>query len=328
VSYHIRIRYGVTSKALTDTVESMRFYDIHVECINVNIYPHVRHLFGATAMSYRSIVVHLDTGERAHPRLELALRLAKQFDAHLTGLFSVFMPDRRSFYVMAGSAEYYRSQEHLRTERRGAIERLFRAELARANVEGDWISTDEGANFAVPRRARTADLIIASQDDPDDPESYVGNHFPENILMSTGRPVLMVPCAGTFPSLGSDVMVAWNGGREATRAVHDALPFMQHAKTATVVTMNGSENKSDDSRPSGADIAAVIARHGVKVEVANIDAPTGASIGDALLNHASSLGADLIVMGAYGHARWQELVMGGATQEILKSMKVPVLMSH
>jgi nucleotide-binding universal stress UspA family protein len=279
-------------------------------------------------MSYRSIVVHLDTGERAHPRLELALRMAKQFGAHLTGMFSVFVPDRRSFYVMAGSAEYYSSQEKLRTERRAAIERLFHAELGRAKVSGEWVVTDECANLAVPRRGRTADLIIASQDDPEDPEAYVGDNFPENLLMSTGRPVLMVPYVGTFPLLGSNVMVAWDGSREATRAVHDALPFMQHAKKTTVVTVNGTKDQPADRRAPGADIAAVIARHGVKVEVINIDAATGMSTGDALRNHASKLGADLTVMGAYGHARWQELVMGGVTRDTLKSMTVPVLMSH
>jgi nucleotide-binding universal stress UspA family protein len=103
---------------------------------------------------------------------------------------------------------------------------------------------------------------------------------------------------------------------------------MQHAKKTTVVTVNGRKDEPADSRPAGADIAAVIARHGVKVEVINIDEATGASIGDALLCHASDLGANLIVMGAYGHARWQELVMGGATRDILKSMTLPVLMSH
>lgn len=279
-------------------------------------------------MSYKSIVVHLDTSERAHPRLELALRVARQFGAHLTGMFSVFVPDPRSFDVMAGSAEYYSAQERVRHERRAAIERLFHAELSRAEVEGDWVTTDECANLAVPRRGRTADLIIAGQGDPQDPEAYVGDHFPENLLMSTGRPVLMVPYVGAFPSLGSEVMVAWDGSREATRAVHDALPFMQHAKRTTIITVNGRKDEPADSRPAGTDIAAVIARHGVKAEVLNLDEVTGASIGDALLGHASDLGADLIVMGAYGHARWQELVMGGATREILKSMTLPVLMSH
>ncbi|MGB8422084.1 universal stress protein [Paraburkholderia sp.] len=279
-------------------------------------------------MSYKSIVVHLDTSERAHPRLELALRAAKQFGAHLTGMFSVFVPDPRSFDVMAGSAEYYSAHEKVRHERRAALERLFHAELGRAKVEGDWIATDECANLAVPRRGRTADLLIAGQGDPQDPEAYVGDHFPEDLLMATGRPVLMIPYVGAFPSLGSEVMVAWDGSREATRAVHDALPFMQRAKNTTVVTVNGRKDEPGDSRAAGADIAAVIARHGVKVEVINIDEVGGASIGDALLCHASDLGADLIMMGAYGHARWQERVMGGATREILKSMTLPVLMSH
>jgi nucleotide-binding universal stress UspA family protein len=279
-------------------------------------------------MSYRSIVVHLDTGERAHPRLELALRVAKQFHAHLTGMFSVFMPDPRSFYVMAGSAEYYKSQEKLHTQRRAAIERLFRAELGRAEVEGEWVTIDECANLAVQRCGRTADLVIAGQEDPDDPEAYVGDHLPENLLMSIGRPVLMVPCVGTFPLLGSDVMVAWDGSREATRAVHDALPFMLHAKKTTVVTVNGAKDGPADGCPSGAEIAAVLARHGVRVDVVNAHAAAGALVGDALLDHASNLDADLIVMGAYGHARWEELVMGGATREILRSMKVPVLLSH
>ncbi|CAB3773521.1 universal stress protein [Paraburkholderia humisilvae] len=279
-------------------------------------------------MNYKSIVVHLDTSERAHPRLELALRVAKQFGAHLTGMFGVFTPDPRSFDVMAGSAEYYSAQEKVRHERSAAIERLFHAELSRAEVEGDWVTTDKCANLVVPRHGRTADLIIAGQRDPQDPEAYVGDHFQENLLMSTGRPVLMVPYVGAFPSLGSEVMVAWDGSREATRAVHDALPFMQQAKRTTVVTVNGRKDEPADGRPAGADIAAVIARHGVKLELLNIDELTGASIGDALLCHASDLGADLIVMGAYGHARWQELVMGGATRETLKSMTLPVLMSH
>ncbi|MFM0511681.1 universal stress protein [Paraburkholderia sp. RL17-373-BIF-A] len=279
-------------------------------------------------MSYKSIVVHLDTSERAHPRLELALRVAKQFHAHLTGVFALFTPEPRSFCLIAGTAEYNRDQENLRAERRAVLEQLFHAELGRAQVAGDWIATDEYANIAVPRRARCADLIIAGQDDPNDPESYIGDHFPQNLVMSMGRPVLMVPYVGAYPSLGSHVMAAWDGSREATRAVHDALPFMRLAKKTTVVTVNGEKSEAPGGRVPGSDIATVIARHGANVEVADIEVAIGASIGDALLSQLTNIGADMLVMGAYGHARWQELVMGGATRAILKSMTVPVLMSH
>jgi len=278
-------------------------------------------------MTYKTIVVHLDTSQRAHPRLELALRLAKQFDAHLTGVFAVFSPDPRSLYVMAGTAAYYGAREQLRAERGAALERLFHAELSRAGVAGEWIAADAPASLAVPHHGRCADLIIASQDDPDDPESYVGDFFPENLIMSAGRPVLLVPYASSVTSPGAHVMVGWDGSREATRAVHDALPFMRAAKTTTIVTINGAR---DEPRPRipGADVATLIARHGVNVEVKDIEVASDASIGDALLSQASAIGADLLVMGAYGHARWQELVMGGATRTILKSMTVPVLMSH
>lgn len=279
-------------------------------------------------MSYKGIVVHLDASERAHPRLELAMRLAKRFGAHLTGMYAVFASDPRSFQVMAGTAEYFKEHNASRRERRGALERLFHAELARAGVSGEWDEAQGYANVAVPRLARCADLIVAGQDDPNDPESYVGDHFPETLVMSTGRPVLLVPYAGFFASVGERVLIAWDGSREATRAVHDALPLLKVAKQATVVTVGAARDEAAGVRIPGADIAASIARHGVKVEVSSFDSASGAPAGDLLLSRAADLGADLLIMGGYGHSRWQEFVLGGATSTVLRSMTIPVLMSH
>jgi nucleotide-binding universal stress UspA family protein len=278
-------------------------------------------------MSYRTIVVHLDTSRHAHPRLEIAIRLARQFDAHLIGLFAVFSPDPRSLYIMSGTADYYVTHTALRHEQRGAIERLFHAELKRAEVAGEWIAADDTAAHAVPVRARCADLIIAGQYDPHDPESYVGDHFTESLVMSSGRPVMLVPYANGFATTGARVVIGWDGSREATRAVHDALPFLRTASTTTVVTVNGAFGEAGPRIP-GADIATLIARHGVNVEVKEVYAGVSASVDEALSSEVASLGADLLVMGAYGHARWQELVMGGVTRSILHTMTVPVLMSH
>ncbi len=146
--------------------------------------------------------------------------------------------------------------------------------------------------------------------------------------MAIGLPVLTVPYAGTFPTVGSRALIAWDGSREATRALHDALPFLKRATKATVITIG--ENKSEPlrGRIPASHIAAVIARHGVNVEVSDIGATDRQSVGDLLLSQASDLGADLLIMGAYGHARWHELVMGGGTRTVLTSMTVPVLMSH
>lgn len=278
-------------------------------------------------MSYKTIVVHLDTGANAHPRLELALHLAKRFDAHLTGAFAVFSPDPRSLHVMAGTAEYYRQHEAMRAERRAALERLFHAELRRAGVAGEWVAIAEPANLAIPRVGRCADLIVAGQDNPEDPESYVGDFFPENLILSSGRPVLLMPYASNERAAGDQILVAWDGSREATRAVHDALPFMLMAKRTTILTVNGA-HEDERTRIPGADIAAVIARHGVHVQVDDIETGPGGSVGEVLLSQVADRGADLLVMGGYGHARLRELVMGGATRTILRSMTVPVLMSH
>jgi nucleotide-binding universal stress UspA family protein len=279
-------------------------------------------------MSYKTILVHLDTSVRAHPRLETALQLAKRFDAYLIGLYAVFEPATRAFSVMAGSAGYYETQAAMRRERAGALERLFHAELKRAGVPGEWRAPHEAADRAVPHHARYADLVVAGQDDPGDPESYIGDGFRENLIMSAGRPVLLMPYSGFFASVGQSPMIAWDGGREAARAVHDALPLLKAAGRATIVTLDTHAGKAPGERYAGTEIAACIARHGVQVELVSGAIDSEASAGEVLLSRAADVGADLVVMGGYGHARLRELVLGGATRTFLESMTVPVLMSH
>jgi len=279
-------------------------------------------------MSYKSILVHLDTSQAVHSRLDLALSLATQFEAHVTGFFTVFTPEPGSFYVMAGNAEFYVEQRQRRAEQQGALERLFRAELLRAKVQGDWQSSAEYANEVVPQAARIADLAIVGQYNRDDPDSFVAEQFIESTVLSTGRPVLVVPYAGQFDAIASHVMIAWDGSREATRALHDALPFLTRAKRVTVLTVDALRHDPAASRIPGADIAAIVSRYGANVATEEVEGVKGQSIGEILLSRAADLGVDLIVMGCYGHSRWRELVLGGATRSILKSMTVPVLMSH
>ncbi len=279
-------------------------------------------------MSYKSIVVHLDTSARAQARLELAVKLAKRSGAHLTGLFAVFNPDPRSFHVMAGSAEYYAQHEKIREQERAGLERLFRAELVRAQIQGGWLEAREDANDAAPRAARCADLLVIGQDDPNDPEAFVADQFPENVVLSSGRPVLIVPYAGTFETLGERIMVAWDGSREAARAVHDAMPLLEAAKRVFVVTVNGLHHEPQGSRITGTDIATLIARYGASVETLDIEGVKDVPIGEMLLSRVEDVAADLVVLGGYVHTRWRELMLCGATRTMLSSMTVPVIMSH
>jgi nucleotide-binding universal stress UspA family protein len=146
----------------------------------------------------------------------------------------------------------------------------------------------------------------------------------EDVVLSSGHPTLVVPYAGRFETLGErHILVAWNGSREAVRAVHDALPFLREARSVTVVAADLDE----DGRKSLDLMAEHLARHEISTDLE----PTTAadiSVGDLLLSRTADLGSDLIVMGAYGHSRAREWILGGVTQHLLEQMTVPVLMSH
>jgi nucleotide-binding universal stress UspA family protein len=279
-------------------------------------------------MSYKSILVQLDASDAAQRRLELALRLAKHFDAHQTALLTLFTQASASFYARSKSAENIAEHDKRSAALSGVLERLFKAETARLKVNGEWLPPTSDANTVAPKQGRLVDLIVAGQRNPNDPDSFVDDQFVENLVLSAGRPVLLVPYVGVFPTVGTRVLVAWDGSREATRAIHDALPFLARAKDTTVVTVNALDGELPASRIPGADVATLLARHGANVMTDEIEGVRGVPIGETLLSRASDLSADLIVMGAYGHARWRELVLGGATRSILRSMTVPVLMSH
>ncbi len=147
------------------------------------------------------------------------------------------------------------------------------------------------------------------------------------MALAVGRPVLVVPYAGRFEACGRRVLVAWNASRAATRAVNDAMPLLAGAETVTVLCVDPDEDRRAHGDVPGADVAVHLARHGVKARVEST-ASGGIGVGNAVLSRASDIGADLLVMGAYGHTRVRELLLGGATRTILESMTVPVLLSH
>ncbi len=278
-------------------------------------------------MSYKTIVVQLDTSEHTPRRLDCALHIAKRFGAHLSAVYTDYTSDPRFYYELSAAERYSTSLEQTCINRRARVERLFRSRLAKTKVAGDWIANEKYAPISLSRYACCADLTITGQHDPDDPEAYLADRYPERLVLSAGGPVLVVPCTGAANPLGSKVVVAWDGGREATRAVHDALPLLQLA-TRTVLVSIDEGDKDRGNRARGSDLLAALAKQGARVEYREIHGVDGAGLGKTLLSFASGCGADIIVMGAYGHSRWQELVLGGMTRTVLESMRIPVLMSN
>jgi nucleotide-binding universal stress UspA family protein len=278
-------------------------------------------------MAIRDILLHLDGSPPATVRLGLAAALARRHDAHLVGLFVKELPLPMIAGDPSGGAALALVLEALRRDMDAEAERLaaaFAETLRREGLRGEFRAPEGGLAREIALHGRHADLIVLGQAQPEAPG---GAAAIEAALFSTGRPVLLVPHAGTPATPGKRVLVGWNGSREASRALHDSLPLIAGAERVVVLTINAEPGGERHGEEPGADIAAHLARHGLKVEVRRV---VGADIsaGDLLLNEATDMGADLIVMGGYGHSRFREFMLGGVTRSLLGQMTVPVLMAH
>ncbi|MBP0464380.1 universal stress protein [Roseomonas sp. PWR1] len=281
-------------------------------------------------MPYRDLLVHLDASAQSAQRLDLAMDLARRHDAHLTALFVVDV----AFPMVAmadagGGAALGGLMEEMRTaaiEDARRVEAVFRERATRDGVRGEWRLAEGMLREEIALHARYADLAIIGQEDPETAAPGTAGMVGD-VLFGAGRPVLVVPYAGRFVSVGTRVLVGWNASREAARAVNDALPMIAGATTTCVLAANPEGGIAGHGEEPGADIALHLARHGLSVTVEHRLAPDVPDA-DLLLNHASDMSADLLVVGAYGHSRLREFVLGGVTRTLLRQMTVPVLMSH
>lgn len=278
-------------------------------------------------MTYKTVVVHTGADARRRERLDLACSLAAAFDSHLVGLFALgelLVP-----FALGGNAgAVIEAESRWRDEVAGQARRDFDAAAARAGLEKtEWRRSEHGVLAATRLSARYADLVVVGQPDPDAAaQDRLPRYFVEDLVLSAGRPVLVIPYAGRFTRVGTRVLVAWNASREAARALTDALPLLRRAGTVEVVAFEPGRSGADHGAEPGADIALYLARHGVNVSAARQQA--GIDVGSQILSRAADTDADLIVMGAYGHSRAREIVLGGATRSLLEAMTVPVLMAH
>ena len=275
---------------------------------------------------YKTLLVPVDGRSRSARSLDLAARIAQTYDSHVVGLFvrpSIYVPSPVRGAAGGELVEEMRRKaaEELTLEARAQFDAAVKAGgIARA----EWRTEEGDRADAVALHARYADLVIVNQTDR---SAAIATNFADEVLLAAGRPVLLVPYTGEIRSFAQNVMVCWNAGREASRAVTDALPLLQRAKKVTVLSIDGVPSAQGHGALPGSDIALYLARHGIKAE-ASRTASGGVDAGNIILSRAFDAGADLIVMGAYGHSRVREIVFGGATRTLLHSMTVPVLMSH
>lgn len=280
-------------------------------------------------MSFRNILVQIDTSDRCQERLKVAGALSIAHDAHLTGLFVIPQP----FYPMYAEATYFPDdmlEDYEKEERdnHDKCEKIFRTYCEAQGIKSEWHSEQGALSTIVSKHSRYADLTVLGKGSVDDPKKFPDPFLAEDVVMQSGRPVLIIPNAGHFDEFGKRILVCWNGSREAVRAVKDAMPFLQAAARVTILVVNPEDPSSGDHGdiPS-ADIALYLARHGVKAEAAS--ATTDQSdIGEIILSRAFDIDADMIVAGAYGHSRTREWILGGVTKTLLHETTVPALVSH
>jgi nucleotide-binding universal stress UspA family protein len=287
----------------------------------------VRRNQGENSMGYKTILVNCDTAPTTEKRIELAAELAQQAGAHLVGLF--VRPNVVSVVTMeAGMApDILAIQEQRGKEDAAAAKAVFDRVVGRAGGSSEWREARGDVYDHTAVSAHYADLTIMGQYDPKQVDVDVIPDLPEAVMMHSGRPVLVVPYIGVKSKLmGGHVLVGWNASREASRAVADAMPFLKAASAVTVLVVNPKGTTGHGEQPGG-DIVQFLTRHGVKV-TASFTVADHIDAGDALLSRVSDVNADLLVLGAYGHSRLREFMIGGVTRKVLATMTVPVLFSH
>jgi len=279
-------------------------------------------------MSYKTILVHVDASRHADARIALAVRLAAVHGAHLVG---AAMTGVSRFIFHGANVDLARTVlagqlDVLAGHANAALARFEALAGAVPGLSFERRLVDDDAAGGLALQARYADLVVLSQFDPSDPAARTDPDLQAYVMLNSAGPVLMVPTIGAAADAGSHVLVAWDESLQASRAVANAVPLLRRAATVTLAVFTPEVT----GRLAGADIALYLARHGVNVVVRREHNGEGgaADVGSALLSLASDVAANLLVMGGYGHTRLREVLLGGVTQTVLKSMTIPVLMSH
>jgi nucleotide-binding universal stress UspA family protein len=279
-------------------------------------------------MSLRTLFLHLDSSPHCAARVDLAVELALRHEAHLLGVAACGWPLPPSAVASAlgGFGPLVPPTDDLRQAAQASCERF--AERARARGLASFTARVEevGWGQSLVREARCHDLIVVGQTEPTGADPVVPKDLPVQMLVGSGRPLLVVPWAGRFSVPMRTAVIAWSGSREAARAVADALPLLRRADAVHVLAFERVGAYEFEAQAELDAVQQWLIHHRIPVRAHRETVDIG--FGEALLSRASDLGAELIVMGGYGHSRATEFMLGGMTRTLMASMTVPVLMSH
>ena len=281
-------------------------------------------------MNYATILVHIDLSDACFARARLAARLARRLGSHLvallpTGLHDGLIPEGA---IATGVGDFMAESVALLRQRTGRVAEEFKDAITGAGPLSYEIRQVDGPVVdALTRHGRAADLVVLGQEQINGlGDALSARDIPARVMMQVGRPVLIVPYAGSFEDVGHRALLAWDGSRESALAMREALPLLDRAGGAKLLSFVRPDEHGDDGALQSQAMTQWLSRHGLQLTVER--QVTGIPVAEAMLTSASDLSADLIVMGGYGHARLREIMLGGVTRDILARMTVPALMAH
>ena len=284
-------------------------------------------------MTYKTILVLLSDTRRTQQLLDASSAMARQFDAHLIGLYVLPAARVYSDVGMLATPVLFEGYRDLFKSKLEGVRKKFEARVKQDGLKAEWRAVESNypdiAESAIAH-SRGAELVITGQIDRG-PDEDIERDLVVRLILESGRPVLIVPKQGRFAPRGEGIaekaIVGINGTKESSRAMFDSLPLLRLVKETRLVWVDPYRQSREAGDIPGAEEATVLSRHGIKA-VAEPMMTGGQNAGEALLMRANDLGADLLVMGAYAHSRMREFVFGGATRHVLEHMKIPVFMSH
>ena len=278
-------------------------------------------------MGYKTILAHCDADPNVAHRLAIAVELAKRHDAYLVGVHiqEPFNAPAMFDGTVAMDSLFAVFEETAKANLASA-KAAFAKAVKGTELSTEWRSEEGYIDARLAVHARYADLTVLGQANPAEP-SLAPLDLPETMALSTGRPVLVVPHIGAPAEPAKTVMLCWNASRESARVASDALPLLRAAAKVIVLCVDPRSSTHGHGAEPGADAAAWLSRHGVKVTVQR-DVAADSDVGNVILSRAADLDVGLVVMGLYGHSRLRETVLGGASRTLLASMTVPLFVSH
>lgn len=272
----------------------------------------------------KTLLLHIGEAADLGMRLEVAFDLAERLQAHLVGLHTLTPASMPTPVVGRGASTVVLAE---RTERNRKLsvqlQEAFREKSQRRGLSCEWRSEEGEPLEVLALHTRYADLALAALPKRGTLEEYLVGPAIDRLALVAACPVLMLPVAYAGTTTGRRVLVAWKSGPTCARALREATAILKLADEVTLLTIS----EPGVAHISGLDVAAVLTRRGIKATIRQ-DFDRGGDAGAEMLAHAQAINADLIVMGAYGHSRLRELVLGGATQRALNDSPIPLLMSH